>query len=168
MKRIVRLTESDLTRIVRRVIRENFDQEKMNKLIADSNALIQPAAKLTFSISYNGRTGFSFGIDKISLGTSRDKSGLAINFSTYGDIRYSGTIELISDGKDVSISAGGAVKNTQTPSLENLRSVLESSLGSQIKIPANSEKNTNSLTTFLSAINNVIAKYKTSGVATAG
>ena len=167
MKKIIRLTESDLTRIVKRVIRENFNQEKMNKLIAEANALIQPAAKLTFSMDYNKKPGFSFGIDKISLGTSADKSGLAINFSTYGSIRYGTAINLISDGKNVFISAGSAQKTGNLiPNIENLRLVLESSLGTQIKLPANTEKNIKSLTTFLTAINAVINKYKTSGVAT--
>ena len=33
MKKIVRLTESDLTRIVRRVLKENVDDEKLNKIL---------------------------------------------------------------------------------------------------------------------------------------
>jgi hypothetical protein len=168
MKRIIRLTESDLTRIVKRVIRENFDQEKMNKLIVEANALIQPAAGLTFSIEYNKKPGYSFGIDKISLGTSADKSGLAINFSTYGAMRYTSAINLISDGKNVFISAGSAQKTGNLiPNIENLRLVLEGSLSREIKLTANTEKNIKSLTTFLTAINAVINKYKTSGIATA-
>jgi hypothetical protein len=168
MKKIIRLTESDLARIVKRVINEQgFNQAAMNTLIADANALIQPAAKLTFSAVANAnKNTFSFGIDKISL-TGDQNGTLSITYSTYGGYRATALILLPTDGKTVSIAANSGDKTPKTPTIQNLALVLQQSLGNLFTIPLNVEKNTTSLTTFLNAINNVIKKYQTSGVATA-
>lgn len=168
MKKIIRLTETDLARIVKRVINEQgFNQAAMNTLIADANALIQPAAKLTFSAVANAnKNTFSFGIDKISL--KGDNSGtLLIEYSTYGGLRAAADIALPTDGKTVSIAATYKDKTPKTPTIQNLALILQAGLGNAFTIPLNVEKNTTSLTTFLNAINNVIKKYQTSGVATA-
>jgi len=167
MKKVIRLTESDLTRIVRRVINEQkFNQAAMNTLIADANALIQPAAKSEFSAIANvAKNTFAFGIDKAFL-KGDNSGGLLIEFSTYGGIRRAANIALQSDGKTVSIAATYKDKTPRTPTIENLALVLQFSLGNDLTIPLNVEKNTKSLTTFLGAINNVIKKYQTSGIAT--
>jgi len=68
MKKIIRLTETDLARIVKRVINEQnaTTQEALNKMVAENQALITPAVGLKF----DGVNGGQFPITSARFGST--------------------------------------------------------------------------------------------------
>jgi hypothetical protein len=76
MKKVIRLTESDLTRIVRRVINEQVvDQAAMDQMVAKSNELLSGAVGLKFA----NQNGQLVSIDRATFGGGTN-AGLAANF----------------------------------------------------------------------------------------
>ena len=184
MKKIIRLTESDLTRIVRRVIMEEkssdiYTRFKNNLLNEDFKSLLTNMQNETNSLvsSLVGKTvdlggslaGYKDTIETVNITSQLQSGGLSIQIKTK---QYGVTIEFMIgvyiDPKNPNVTQVGInVTGNQSqldPTPQNIASVIEKI--STKKIKYNFPNSVDFLNTLSQGLTNLIAKYKTGGVAT--
>jgi CubicO group peptidase (beta-lactamase class C family) len=156
MKKIIRLTETDLARIVKRVINEQnaTTQEALNKMVAENQALITPAVGLKF----DGVNGGQFPITSARFGSTTS----AILSVSFGIEKMQITYYFYPDPKDRTIIYISNYNNDTGKTTISYDSISKIFKSRGVNIDGdNSKKSLNSL---LSIIQNVANKYVSSGI----
>jgi hypothetical protein len=166
MKKVIRLTESDLARIVKRVIKEQvFDQAAMNKMIAETTALASQYIN-TQTIKFKLKDGGVASLDEVSVGQGGQFGGIVV----YVDLNVKDE-----DGSDFDLqypiySFGGGKKANYAGAADEAtaKTKISANLFSRMNkyFITNGPEYTNSLNAITNGVIAITNKYNSTGVAT--